>query len=400
MTQRLNLLAPEVRENPYPFYAKLRRDAPVTQVEPNGIWVISRAEDIIACAKNTQVFSSEGMRLAAEPPWLGRYSPIADSIILADPPRHGRLRGLMSRAFTNAMLSRVESYARDVSERLIIEMLEKKEVDFMSSFSIRLPVNVLALLMGIDPSKEKDYARWAYYMIRAGATTPDQHEQLAATRLALDEMVAYLTGVLEARRSKPADDLVTELVNARVEGEALTDKEILAFLCLLLMAGVETTQGLLTHMAMVLAQQPQWFERLRGATSDTLYKQFVEEVLRTEPPIQLTLRLTTQELEVGGVKIPPHSMVALLWASGLRDEKVVSDPETFHPERGAQANMAFGYGAHFCLGAPLARMEGRIALELIVSMCQKFDLLEPVEWSMSLVGRAPERLKLRISPIT
>ena len=398
MNQRLNLLAPEVRENPYPHYARLRRESPVCQVEPNGYWALSRHDDIVAALKEPELFSSSALRMAGEPPWLGRRNPLTDSLIVAEPERHARLRGLVSRAFTNAMVGRMEAYARDVASRLTDMLFQSEQVDFLPSFALSMPANLLALLMGVDPSLQTNFKRWADDISGAVAVAPDDLVRQEQVRKSLGELEHYILEVVRKRREKPSDDLVSELLQVQENGERLADEDLLAFLSLLLVAGLETTTYLLTHIGLILTQMPEWFERLRN--NDVLINQFIEEVLRYEPPNHCAMRLTTRETEVRGVRIPAGSPVLLILASGLRDEVHYPDAERFNPERGGQANLAFGHGVHFCLGAPLARMEARVALDNILASCSRFDLAtDRVQWINSLFFRAPVSLPLRITPI-
>jgi cytochrome P450 len=401
MSQRLNLLAPEVRENPYPFYAKLRRESPVCQVDPGGLWVISRHDDIIAAFKNTEIFSSTGLRLASEPPWLKRYNPMSDSMVVFDPPRHTKLRNLVTRAFTTSIVTRVESYARDVCQRqvemLFERLFENDSVDFVSEFSLGVPAGIIGMLAGLDPSLQTKFKRWTDDILAAAATPPDDEVRLTEIRKSIDEMEHYLREVVERRRKKLGDDLVSDLINARVDGEALTEKETVAFLALMMVAGLDTTVYLLTHMAMILAQRPEWMDRLRG--NEVLIPHFIEEVLRFEPPTHATFRLTTQDTELAGVKVPAQSTVLLMLGSALRDESQFEDPDTFKPERGQQSNIAFGHGIHFCLGSALARMEARVALDTLLYMCSRLELrTDRIQWNNSLNVRSPVTLPMKLIP--
>jgi cytochrome P450 len=399
MKQRLNLFAPEVRENPYPFYAMLRREAPVCQVDPHGMWAISRYDDILAVFKEPRVFSSAGLRVATEPPWLERANPLSSSLIMVDPPHHGRLRALVSRAFTASVLSRMEAYARDVSMRLTEVILMKRQtVDFIPEFALGLPANVLAMVLGLDPELQTHFKRWTDDVASAAAISPDNHARMAQVRRSIDEMERYLRELLESRRRKPGDDLASDLAHLRVDGERLTDEEILSFFCLLLVAGLETTTSLLTHCAMILAQRPDIMSNLRK--DSLLIPPFIEEVLRYEPPVHTTIRLCKTETQVGGVRLPAGATVVLLLASGLRDETCFPDPDRFDPQRGTQANLAFGYGIHFCLGAPLARMETRAALDTLLSMCSRIELrTERLQWNTAMNVRSVLSLPVKLVPL-
>jgi cytochrome P450 len=398
MSQRLNLLDPEITQDPYPFYAHLRRESPAIQVEPNGLWAISRYEDVVNAFKNPQVFSSGGLRMATEPAWLKRHNPLSDSLVLLDPPMHGRLRGLVTRAFTTSLLNRVESYARDVSERLAIMLLEKRTVDFIPEFALGLPMQLLALLIGFDPANQTTYKRWGDDMNAAAAVSPDDTARHAQVRKSMDEMERYMKQVIAERRVKPRDDLVSELLQVQVDGERLAEDELVGFLSLLLVAGLETTMFVLTNCVRLLAERPELMEQLR--TTTTLIPGYIEEVIRYEPPLHSTLRLVTADTDVSGVHLPAGSMALLLVGSALRDDKQFPDGGRFDPQRGVPASLAFGHGIHFCLGAALARMEIRVALDTLLSMVSKFELRIPrIQWRQSLTIRWPESLPMEVHPL-
>ncbi|MET0400963.1 MAG: cytochrome P450, partial [Cystobacter sp.] len=383
MSSRLNLLDPAVRANPYPHYARLRRESPVCQIEPNGFWALTRHDDIQNAFKNSDVFSSSALRLAGEPPWLQRRNPINDSMITADPPHHGRLRNLVSRAFTPNMVGRMEAYARDVGTRMVDMLFQSETVDFLPEFALGMPANLMALLLSVDPALQKKFKGWADDISGAVTVAPDDLVRQERVRTTLTEMDAYLREVLAKRRKKPTDDLVSDLLRSEENGERLTDDELISFLSLLLVAGLETTTFLLCHIAIILARNPEWFDRLRN--NDVLINQFIEEVLRFEPANQCSLRLAIKDVEMSGVVIPAGSPVLLITASGLRDETHFPDADRFNPERGGHANLIFGHGAHFCLGAPLARMEARVALDIILGSCSRLELVEPeISWQNSL----------------
>lgn len=397
MSQRPNLMTPEVRSNPYPLYAKLRHESPVCQVDPGNMWVISRYDDTLSVLKNNRIFSSEGLRRASEPPWLGRSNPLSNSMLLMEPPNHTRLRALVSRAFNASTINRLLPLMRSTADTLTQEVLASGRVDFLSTFAQGLPARVISELLGLDPSLQKNFNRWSHDILTAGTTTPDSHERLGQIRQSLSEMEHYLKEVLESRRREPGDDMVSQLLDARVDGEMLTQEELMAFLFLLLVAGLETTMILLGNAVMVLATHPELLERLRGDLS--LIPRFLEEVLRYEPPIHGTLRLALAEEQVSGVQIQPGSVVLVLIGSALHDEMQFKEPERFDMDRNIQANLAFGYGPHFCLGAGLAREQSRVALEALLPHCRRFELsTDKLEWNMSLNSRHPLRIPLQVQP--
>ncbi|WP_437634408.1 cytochrome P450 [Sorangium sp. So ce854] len=394
---RLNLFAPDVRENPYPFYAELRRKSPVCQVDPGGIWVVTRYDDIVSAFRNTQVFSSAGLRMVTEPPYLERHNPLSDSLVLADPPRHGRLRALVGRAFTPATVSSLERHMRTTASRLTDEMLHRREVEFIADFACPAQTRALAQLIGLDSSLEARFIRWTTDVFSLSSISPADHARILEVRKTIDEMEQYMKKLVASRRQRMEDDLVSDLLRCEAGDSALTENELIACLLLILVAGLETTSTLLTQMVLMLARRPEWMDRLRAEPA--LIPRFIDEVLRFEPPLHATMRLTLAETELGGVRLPARAMVALLVGSGLRDEARFHEPDRFDPERRAQSSLPFGHGAHFCIGAMMARTQARVVLEELVLRCRRIALrAERLEWTVGLNTRCPLALPIEVAP--
>ncbi|MFB1479954.1 cytochrome P450 [Corallococcus sp. RDP092CA] len=391
MTGRVNLMAPEVRANPYPVYAELRRNAPVCQVEPGGLWAITRFEDVAAAFKNPQVFSSAGVRTTTAPPWLG-HNPFSESMIVMDPPRHMRLRALVSRAWTPTAVNRLEPRIRGFAQSLAERLSPEREVDFVDAFAMPLPASVIGELFALDPTMTARYKRWSVDLSSVSGTTEQDTHRHASIRATVREMEDYLSDVVAERRRHPQDDMVSDLVRSRVDGEALTDAEVMSFLFLLVVAGLETTVQLVSHCVRLLMEQPHLVARLREQPSQV--GRFVEEVLRYEPSVHGLVRVTTRETEVAGVVIPEGARVALMIGSACRDGERFKDPDTFDMDREGVNNMPFGHGIHFCLGAPLARLEARVGLEVLLSRFTRFTPTGPVKWNTSLTVRGPLSLPL------
>ncbi len=392
MSSRLNLLAPEVRANPYPFYAELRRNAPVSQVDPAGFWAVSRYDDLITVMRNPQLFSSEGIRQTYRPAWIPDY-PLADSMLVMDPPEHTRLRALVSRAFGHSMLSRIEPRIRELAREAVAGVTPGQSVDFVEAFSFRIPLTVLAEMAGMPASLHPRFRQWVEVITHFTGIGPNDTAKHAQMRATVDDARRYFAEVLEARRREPREDLLSDLLRARVDGEALTETELMGFMFLLLVAGLETTVHLLSLSLIRLQEEPRLLARLRADSS--LIPRFVEEALRLHCPAHGIVRLTTQEVELGGARIPKGARLLLLIASGNRDEAHFPDPDRFDMERPSPQNLPFGYGAHFCLGAHLSRIETRVALEELLA---RFVRLTPgdgeVKWNSSLIIRGPIRLPL------
>jgi len=393
MLRELDLMTLETRANPYPLYAELRREG-IRQVEPGGMWAVSRYDDVVAVLKDAPRFSSEGLGQGFLPPWLQR-NPIVESLVMKDPPMHTRLRGRVSRAFGPAALTVLEPRIRALADTLAERLVRREgEVDFVEGFSLRLPVGVLGLLFGMEPEEYPKLKEWADDLLSLPAGRHGPEEQ-ARIRESLASMERCFEGLIEARRAKPGEDLVSELLQPGEDGSLLTHDELISFLFALLPAGVETTVHLLSNTMVVLSEHPEVLGRVMAERS--LLPKLIEEVLRYEPPGHSSLRLVMEETELGGVRLPRGSMVVVLMASALRDERQFPQPDQFLLERGKPANLAFGHGIHFCLGAMLARLEARLGLEALFSRIHGFSRAEgAVRWAPSLIARGPMELPLRL----
>jgi cytochrome P450 len=396
MSMRPNLLSPTVQANPYPLYAELRRHHPVCQVDPGGMWAISRYDDVLYVMKNPQLFSSSiigGMNELAST----KDDPSPESMIGMDPPRHTQMRGLVNRAFTPRALARMEPLIRANAERLAAELGTRARVDFMADFAVPMAASVIGEVMGLDASIHKELKRWSddFMSSNMGAVSP---ERLAQIQDSFRQQRGYLEAAINARRRQPTQDMVSELLEAEVEGRKLTQAELLSFLSLLLTAGLETTTHLLGHTIVALAERPELHQRVRQ--SPELIPALIEEMLRYEPPAQNTLRVSTAEVEVGGVRLPAGAPLIVMLGSANHDEKYFPDPERLDLERpGSNKNIPFGHGIHFCIGAALARLQARLALEALLSRYQAFVRLpEPITYTPSLIVRGPVSLPLQLVP--
>ncbi len=390
-----DLFAPATLAERHALFAKMRSEPGLCRVEPFGAFAAARYEDAAAILKDPHRFSSEALAVAGEPPWLG-FNPSAQSMISKDPPTHTVLRALINRAFGPAGMARLEARVRQESEALAEAAVRRGEVELVDAFTFVLPRNIIGSMLGLDPSTFSEFKRWSVQIgLLVSATTPEQQEEV---RSVVREMIAYLTEAIEARRRQPGDDMVSDLLRAEVDGRALTNAEVLSFLFLLLPAGMETTTHLLGNAVIQLAQRPEHLELARADKAHI--PRFVEEVLRYDPPIQLSFRLAMQDVELAGTKIPAGSLVLGLVGSANRDERVFERPDEFIPgrEKGTQ-HLSFGYGVHFCLGAQLARMEARLGLEALLSRVRGIRLRSPeVQWNPGFLMHGPAVLPVDFVP--
>ena len=394
MTPPINLLHPDVRANPYPVYAELRR-GPVRRVEPGDLWAVSRYDDVQFVLKNPESFSSGGFQTLLKPAWLP-HNPLGDSILALDAPEHTGKRALVASAFNARSIARMAPLVQAIAGELADSLPAGGEVDFMAAFAEPLPARMIGEILGLDPSLHSEFKRWGDDL--AAITPIEPSEELAASiRKTVAEMERYLQEVLDARRRAPGDDIVSDLIRAKINGESLTNAELMAFLFLLLPAGFETTTGLFSNSILGFVERPDDLARLR--VNRALIPAFIEETLRWNPPVHGVLRLTTRDVELQGVTVPRGSMVVALLASASRDEAQFPGADRFDMHRGSQGGMAFGQGLHFCLGVSLARLEGRIGLEALLSRFKGFERPPgDISWNRSLNLRAPTALPVRCIP--
>ncbi|HLL02691.1 MAG TPA: cytochrome P450 [Myxococcaceae bacterium] len=391
MDSPLHLMSPEVRANPYPLYAELRRTG-IRQIEPGGMWAVSRYDDVLAVLKDPRRFSSEGLGQSFLPPWLPR-NPVAQSLVMKDPPSHTRLRGRVSRAFGPAALAVLEPRIRALAEQLAENLLRHEgEVDFMAEFALRLPVGVLGLMFGLDPAQYPRLKEWADDLISlpAGQHSPEEQARIRESLASLERCFEEL---LESRRAALGDDLVSELIRPDADGDVLSHEELISFLFSLLPAGVETTVYLMANTLVVLSDHPQ--ERAQVLADRRLIPRVLDEVLRYEPSGHSSLRIVTEDTELSGVRLPRGAMVVVLMAAALRDERQFPQADRFLLSRDRPSHLAFGHGVHYCLGALLAKLEARLGLEAVFSRVRDFSRpARELQWNPSLIARGPLALPL------
>lgn len=387
---RVDLLNPEMLHNTYAFFADLRRNAPVCQVDPGGLWAITRYDDVLHALNTPSIFSSQLLYgILMEPPWLG-YSPFCHSMLGLDPPRHTQLRALVNRAFSPSAMTKLEPLIRRLAEEFTDELLKGDTADYMSVFAVPFVSAVIGHITGLDPSLHAHFKGWTDCLSTITSIAPDDVVSQARIRSSLKEMENYVRELVESRRRQSRSDVCSELIQTRVDGQSLSDEELVSFVVLLLAAGVETTASMLGSSALWLTDHPEMFEQLRASPS--LIVPFVEESMRWFHPTVGLFRGTTQEVEVRGVRIPAGAPVFLVLGSATMDEQYVPEPEKFRLDRPLQ-NLPLGHGVHFCLGAFLGRLEQRIALDVLLTRVRGMSRTPgPAPWKPSMNMRGLARL--------
>jgi cytochrome P450 len=382
------VLAPEFVHDPYPVFARLRAEAPMLWVEPWGCWLMTRAADVDWTIRDTRRFSSTERvaRVIRGVPGFeeGRFDAIYENfevgIAQQDPPAHGRLRSLVSSAFTPRRIENLRPRIQALVDEMLEPHLATGRLELISDLADPLPAIVIAELAGFPVEDRLKFRDWTYRInnifFGSGSTLPDdtQGDDANAAVLEAREWIADL--VAERRASAtPPDDLLTALAAAEHEGGRLTTAEMLSVAITLFLGGHDTTTGLIGLGMRALLEAPSQVEVLRERPE--LIEAAVEEMLRFDAPFQLNLRYVTEDVEVAGVGVAAGSLVRQALGSANRDPERWPDPDAFIVERPAQRHFAFGLGPHFCLGAPLARLQGQVVAETLLRRLPGLRLADP-----------------------
>ncbi len=357
--------------DPFPWYRMMRTSVPVARVPQGGMSLVFRYDDVQRVLSEHATFSSQ-----ARPQGQMPQHPLGASIISTDPPRHRQLRGLVSQAFTPRAVARLEPRIAEIVEQLLDEVVDRGEMDVIEDLAYPLPVIVIAELLGIPPADRATFKQWSDAVVTGarGAPGTDGLAQRAALQA---EMNAYFARMIEERRRDPRDDLISGLLAAQIEGEHLSEMELLGFCSLLLVAGNETTTNLIGNAIMCFDEQPEAMERLRAQPA--LLPSAIEEVLRYRSPVQAMFRWVASDTELSGETLRQGERVIAFIGSANRDETQFPEADQFDIERTPNRHLAFGQGIHFCLGAPLARLEARIALRAMLERLRAIERVPGVE---------------------
>ena len=399
-----NLADPWFKANPYPFYAGLRSEAPVwLTMLPNKrkAWLVTRYEDVVRVLKD-DTFAKDKLNAMdreqrAKTPWIpGFLKPLERNMLDLDDPDHARLRSLVSKAFTPRLIDRLRGRVEALTEELLDAMERKGElrggVELVADYALPLPATVIAELLGVPAADHAKFHRWSSRLVSVSSG----RDMLRALPAALS-FVRYLRKLVERRRAEPQDDLITALIRAEEVGDKLSEDELLAMTFLLLVAGHETTVNLISGGTLALLEHPEQAEALRCDPS--LVKPAVEELLRYTSPVEMaTERYAREDVEIAGATIPRGELVLAVLGSANRDERHFEGPDVLDLARDPNRHLAFGRGGvHHCLGAPLARMEGQIAISAFSRRFPKARLTvapETLRWRRGVFLRGLQRLPL------
>ncbi len=354
----------------FPWYATMRETDPVAYNSQFDRWSVFGYNDVQRVLSDHTTFSSEYMGTGSN------GNPVGASIIGTDPPRHRKLRSLVTQAFTPRAIAQLTPRITAIVNELLDDVATQGRMDIIDDFSNPLPVTVIAEMLGIPQKDRADFKRWSDELV--GATrTPGSNPQA--------DMARYFLQVIAERRDHPQDDLITDLMNAQIDGEHLSMQELLGFCILLLVAGNETTTHLISNAIWCFDEHPETIEEMRA--NPTLIPDALEEVLRYRSTVKVMHRVVAQNTTLGGKELREGQMMAAWIGSANHDEAQFPNAETFDFRRTPNRHLAFGYGIHFCLGAPLARLEARIAFEVMFERFRDIQRMRdiPLEASDSFI---------------
>ena len=393
-TPRVDLFDPDFKANPYPTYARLRSEAPVHRValpDGRGVWLVTRYEDVSAVLKDERFVKDwrDAMtpeQLAQIPPIPEVMKPLTRNMLDTDPPDHERLRSLVQKAFTPRLIERMRPRVQAIADDLLHAVQDRGEMDLIDDYAFPLPIIVIAELLGVPAEDRNKFREWSNAAV-SGDTTQEYMEKILLPHM--QAFTGYLRVMFEEKRKNPKDDLISGLVRAEEAGDMLSEDELLGMVFLLLVAGHETTVNLIGNGMLALLQHPDQLQKLREDPS--LIKPAIEELLRYDGPVETsTERFAREDIAIGGTVIPKGEMVMVVIASADHDPERFANPDELDLTRADNKHLAFGKGIHFCLGAPLARMEGQIAINTLLRRIPELRLADSpgsLTWRPGMVLR-------------
>ncbi len=371
--------SPELQTGLYDIYRRLRDEHPVYHNPERKLWVVTRYDDVLDILQDPKTFSSAGVEEA---------QALLPMMVFMDDPRHKQLRLLLSRVFTPRRIDDLEPRIR-AAARQLLDAFEGGRCEFMREFASQLPSIVICELIGVPKGRREAFLSFTEAMIE---TTPTgQSIEAPAARI-----YAEFEKLLAERRQERRDDLMSALLDAEVDGEGLSDQELLGFCFLLVVGGTDTTMNLIGNGAALLAQHPE--ERRVLLEDPSRIPDAIEEIVRMESPTQALPRRPTRAVEMHGVTIPEASRLILCFGSANHDERVFDAPDSFDLDRERKRHLAFGLGTHHCLGSALARLEGRVAFEELLDRHPDFTLAADSGWVTSRWARCHSAIELILDP--
>jgi cytochrome P450 len=387
--------------NPYPLYKMFRDADRVMWQELMQAWLITGYDEVLAILRDHERFSSERQR--ANNRMVAQLTEQAEAglmrrtgtMLSVDPPDHTRLRTLVNKAFTPRVVEAMRPHIQEITDALLDEIAGREDIDVVRDLAVPLPIIVIAEMLGVPPEQREQFKSWSTDIAGALGSSAQPQDAIGRAGRGSEELAAYFRAVIEERRRDPKDDLISGLIAARDEGDKLSEDELVATCVLLLVAGNETTTNLIGNGMLALLSNPAELTRLRG--DPALIVSAVEELLRYDGPVQATSRVVVEDLEFRGKRFQKGQMVITFLGAANHDPAQFAEPERLDLGRADNRHLGFGHGIHYCLGAPLARVEAQIA---IGSLLRRYPELErdesrPLERGSSFILRGLQSLPLK-----
>jgi cytochrome P450 PksS len=400
------LASPAFKANPYPFYARLRAESPVYKVallQGEPAWLVTRYNDVSMVLKDERFIKNDSSVLTPEQmaarPWFRKlklFKTLQHNMLNQDPPVHTRLRALVNKAFTPPLIGQMRERIQEITNELLDNVQHRARMDLIRDFALPLPATVIAEMLGVPVEDRHKFHRWSNAMMTVSSTW-----QLLKAIPQVMAFIRYNRKNIQIRRGASRGDLVSALTRAEEAGDTLREDEVVAMVGLLLVAGHETTVNLIGNGMLALLEHPGQMEKLRN--DPALIKSAVEEFLRYSSPVEMaTERFAREDVTIGGVTIRRGDMVFAVIASANRDERQIPNPDTLDIAREPNKHLAFGLGNHFCLGAPLARLEGEIAINTLIRRVPDLQIGVPINvlrWRSGLLLRGLESLPVSFGKV-
>ena len=396
-----NPFDPRLRTNPYEVYRELRETDPVHWSQIMQTWLLTRYDDNLMVLRDHARFSSD--RTRATNPFVKELEKFRQAsgpagrtptMLSVDPPAHTRMRNLVNKAFTPRTVERVRPHIAEIADELLDSLPDPGKIDVVRDLAIPLPVIVIAETLGVPPSERERFKAWSTDIAGTLGGPFQPPEVLDKARISSIELAEYFQDQLDKRRKAPADDLLSALVAAEEQGDLLSEDELLATCILLLVAGNETTTNLVGNGMLALLQNPDERRRLQG--DPALLPAGIEEMLRFDGPAQMTSRIVKEDLTLRGKRLEAGQVVLCVLAAANRDPEQFPEPDRFDPRRENNRHLAFGYGIHYCLGAPLAVAEAQVAISTLLRRFPEPEAaFESPDWAASFILRGLKSLPIR-----
>ena len=406
----VNIAGTDFKADPFPFYRRLREEAPVFRVQlpdRQTAWLVTRYDDVVTVLTDERfskdVFRVRSKEQRAAAPRLTKLltpllMPLARHMLNRDPPDHTRLRALVQQAFSPRLVEGMRGRIETLADELLDRVIRRGRMDLIADYALPIPTTVIAEMLGVPVGDRHKFHHWSSAMLSAGAS---RFGLLRAMPSAL-RFMRYIRQLIQSRRANLRDDLISALITAKEASERLSDDELLSMILLLIVAGHETTVNLIASGMLALFEHPDQLEKLRS--DPALIKPAVEELLRYSAPVETaTERFACEDVELAGVKIAKGDLVIAAIASANRDESRFINPDTLDLTREPNKHLAFGLGIHFCLGASLARLEGQTAINALLARTRDLRLaVDPstLRWRSGLVLRGLKALPVSFTTKT